>query len=48
MEKRIDYTQVIWEITKQLQEAESLEDALRSALKQEDFGMHKCIPYENA
>ena len=34
MEKRIDYTQVIWEITKQLQEAESLEDALRSALKQ--------------
>lgn len=34
MEKRIDYTQVIWEITKQLQEAESLEDALRSALNQ--------------
>lgn len=34
MEKRIDYTQVIWEITKQLQEAESLENALRSALKQ--------------
>ena len=34
MEKRIDYTQVIWEITRQLQEAESLEDALRSALKQ--------------
>lgn len=34
MEKRIEYTQVIWEITKQLQEAESLEDALRSALKQ--------------
>ena len=34
MEKRIDFTQVIWEITKLLQEAESLEDALRSALKQ--------------
>ena len=34
MEKRIDYTQVIWEITRQLQEAESLEDALRSALNQ--------------
>lgn len=34
MEKRIEYTQVIWEITKQLQEAESLEDALRSALNQ--------------
>lgn len=34
MEKRIDYTQVIWEITKELQEAESLEDALRSALNQ--------------
>lgn len=34
MEKRIDYTQVIWEITRQLQESESLEDALRSALKQ--------------
>ena len=33
MEKRIDFTQVIWEITKLLQEAESLEDALRSALK---------------
>lgn len=32
MDKRIDYTQVIWEITKELQEAESLEDALRSAL----------------
>lgn len=29
MEKRIDYTQVIWEITRQLQDAESLEDALR-------------------
>lgn len=34
MNKRIDYTQVIWEITKQLQEAESLEDALRSSLGQ--------------
>lgn len=34
MGKRIDYTQVIWEITKELQEAESLEDALRSALEQ--------------
>lgn len=34
MQKRIDYTQVIWEITKQLQESESLEDALRFALKQ--------------
>lgn len=34
MDKRIDYTQVIWEITKELQEAESLEDALRSALEQ--------------
>ena len=34
MEKRIDYTQVIWEITRQLQESESLEDALRSSLKQ--------------
>ena len=34
MEKRIVYTQGIWEITTQLQEAESLEDALRSALKQ--------------
>ena len=32
MDKRIDYTQVIWEITKELQEAESLENALRSAL----------------
>ena len=34
MDKRIDYTQVIWEITRQLQEAESLEEALRFALKQ--------------
>ena len=34
MEKRIDYTQVIWEITRQLQESESLEDALRFSLKQ--------------
>ena len=34
MDKKIDYTQVIWEITRQLQEAESLEEALRFALKQ--------------
>lgn len=34
MDKRVDYTQVIWEITKQLQEAESLEDALRFSLGQ--------------
>lgn len=31
MDKRIDYTQVLWEITKELQEAESLENALRFA-----------------
>ena len=29
---RINYTQVVWEITKLLQEAESLEDALRTSL----------------
>lgn len=34
MDKRIAYTQLIWEITRQLQESESLEDALRSSLKQ--------------
>lgn len=34
MDKRIDNTQVIWEITKQLQEAASLEDALRFSLGQ--------------
>lgn len=34
MNKRVDYTQVIWEITKRLQEAESLEDALRLSLGQ--------------
>ncbi len=32
MNKRIGYTQVVWEITKLLQEAESLEDALRTSL----------------
>lgn len=31
---RINYTQVIWEITKLLQEAESLEDALRTSLSE--------------
>ena len=30
--KRISYTQVVWEITRLLQEAESLEDALRTSL----------------
>lgn len=30
--KRINYTQVVWEITRLLQEAESLEDALRTSL----------------
>ena len=30
--KRIDYTQVVWEITRMLQEADSLEDALRASL----------------
>lgn len=34
MEKRVNYTQVIWEITKQLQEAQSLEEALRFSLSQ--------------
>lgn len=34
MDRRIDYTQVVWEITKQLQEAASLEDALRYSLGQ--------------
>ena len=29
---RINYTQVVWEITKLLQEADSLEDALRTSL----------------
>lgn len=29
---RINYTQVVWEITRMLQEAESLEDALRTSL----------------
>ena len=28
--ERINYTQVVWEITRLLQEAESLEDALRT------------------
>ena len=31
-DKRINYTQVVWEITRLLQEAESLEDALRTSL----------------
>ena len=30
--ERINYTQVVWEITRLLQEAESLEDALRTSL----------------
>lgn len=34
MDKRMNYTQVIWEITKELQEAETLENALRSSLGQ--------------
>ncbi len=33
-ERRIGYTQVVWEITRLLQEAESLEDALRSSLNE--------------
>ena len=33
-QRRIEYTQVIWEITKQLREAESLADALRSSLEE--------------
>ncbi len=32
--ERINYTQVVWEITRLLQEAESLEDALRTSLSQ--------------
>ncbi len=32
MNKRVGYTQVVWEITKLLQEADSLEDALRTSL----------------
>lgn len=32
MNRKIGYTQVVWEITKLLQEAESLEDALRASL----------------
>ncbi len=31
-QERINYTQVVWEITRLLQEAESLEDALRTSL----------------
>ncbi len=34
MEQRIEYTQVVWEITRLLQEAESLEDALRTSLNE--------------
>lgn len=41
MNRRIDYTQVIWEITKQLQEAESLEEALR-------FSLNKVVEAVNA
>ncbi len=33
MKQRIDYTQVIWEISRLLQDAESLEDALRESLR---------------
>ncbi|MGI6254449.1 MAG: hypothetical protein ACOYJZ_02330 [Acutalibacter sp.] len=33
-ETRIGYTQVVWEITRLLQEAESLEDALRASLNE--------------
>ena len=32
--ERINYTQVVWEITRLLQEAESLEEALRTSLSQ--------------
>lgn len=32
MNQRVNYTQVIWEITRQLQESESLEEALRVSL----------------
>ena len=31
---RLNYTQVVWEITTLLQEAESLEDALRTSLSE--------------
>lgn len=41
MNRRIDYTQVIWEITKRLQEAESLEEALR-------FSLNKVVEAVNA
>lgn len=34
MNKKIGYTQVVWEITRMLQEAESLEDALRASLNE--------------
>ncbi|MDO4565585.1 MAG: ATP-binding cassette domain-containing protein [Clostridia bacterium] len=34
LEKRAEYTQVIWEITKQLREADSLEEALQASLGQ--------------
>ncbi len=34
MEQRIEYTQVVWEITKMLQEAQSLTDALRTSLNE--------------
>ncbi len=34
MSNRIGYTQVVWEITRLLQEAESLEDALRTSLSE--------------
>ncbi len=30
--ERINYTQVVWEITRLLQDAESLEEALRTSL----------------
>lgn len=33
-QERINYTQVVWEITRLLQDAESLEDALRASLSQ--------------
>lgn len=34
MNKKIGYTQVVWEITRLLQKAESLEDALRASLEE--------------
>ncbi len=34
MDRKIAYTQVVWEITRLLQEAESLEDALRTSLNE--------------